>query len=856
MPEGELNPAQEKFFARHINKGLLGKLRNKKDLAFESAFRAYTDVDKTAKPLLTNLPLYPNGSAELTEKNALINEYSAIQDAALAKTGNQKTAISACEKGKTDLEGLIVRAKALMDKALNESATPDPERIVLLKQRAAIYLNSKRDVFAVQQNPILADIAAKTGASMVLPAGSQFEAGMSVLHGKIAAVKTTDQTAKAAEATLAAIMAEADKLLADKLAALSSFKASPALIQTIEVGQMDAALRSALSIAKSNAEHQTVWEVDGAKGFAAEVEVLDKRAGALFAKTVFPDQREADAATAARTTLQGELDALNAVAAKAIQNKKFAFGQLFRDVEARFSSVERAFRDIDDTSFAKGQKAPIEDVIALTRTAINDLNGYNTDALVAAKKLVDRAATVVVAAQKAAETNAKLKDQLQKMDGAIDSGSRKGNPLADKFTQHKEELKDLTTNWQTMLLPEAVKAVMDFRARLVADIQLSKDLEARRVKARADFAAAKVDLAQFNTAYGKMLKANGRKAKPYEGDLTGDLTSVEGWIDTKTALSFYDTIDAMLNRTRNTIAKLTLGLQANEGKTDDEIFAEALALQRQLDEVAQQAMLDFGGRGEKPDPAAIANARASVDAQIAKLATRNDLLAEDNDNERQKAEEVERKETYLKEAKAFVKTTKDEVKAAEDHSALAHYKDDVKVHLDRIEGSIKAVDKGGPVRPAQSELAFLMKTIEGIKARGPRTDKHKLDQIGLEWANAVKGFEGKCTEMQAAVEKYLKDNSLDVEYANALTALAKALTDIETRLEPAAFIRTANRFRDPTQFKAAREEALQQVRYFNDLLLKDPVIQQCVQNPFGIRDFASPLASRLRQIELNILRAA
>ena len=855
MPDGGLNPAQEKFFERHINKGLLGKLRNKKDLAFVAAFRGYTDADKVAAPLLTNLPMYPNGSKEQAEKSALIAEYSKIQADTLAKTSKQKTAIAACDAGRLALADLAARATVLMNKAVLDTSASAPERIVLYKQSASIYLNQTRDKYEVVEAPIRAEISAATGIAASLPMGINFEQGMKDLHGKIAAVDATGDLTVATTA-LDAIKADADRLLATQLAALKTYASSAAKVQTIEVGQMDASLRTALSIAATNAEQMTIWQVPEAKAFAAETEIAQTRGAALFRETVFSDPQAAAVAKAARTTLAAELDALNARAAKAIQAKKAAFGQLFRDVEARFATVERAFNNIDDVSFAKGQKAPIDDILALTRTAINDLNGYNTDALVAAKKLVDRAAVIVGAAQKATDTNATLKDALKKMDVLVDQGNRRGNPLITKFAEYKTELADLSTSWQAMLLPEATKAVLDLRTRLQADVQLARDLMARRANAHADLKAAKAELAQFNVAYGKMLKANGRKAKPYEGSVTSDLASVEGWIDSKTALSFYDTIDAMIVRSRKTLQTLTVGLSATEGKSDDEIFAEALVLQKQLDAAAAQTLLDMEASGVAPDPAAIANARASVDAQIALLATRSDLLAQDNENERQKAEEAARKETYLSDAKDFVKTTKGEMKAAAENSALDHYKDDVKGHLSRIEESIKLVEKGGLVRAAQSELVFLKKTIDGIKAKGPRTDKHKLDQIGTEWATAVKGFEGKCTEMQAAVAKYLADNSLSAEYAAALTALDKALGDIQTRLEPAAFIRVANRFRDPTQFKATREEALQLVRYFNDLLLKDPVIQQCVRNPFGIRDFATPLASRLRQIELNVLRAA
>lgn len=176
--------------------------------------------------------------------------------------------------------------------------------------------------------------------------------------------------------------------------------------------------------------------------------------------------------------------AQNAGAAKVIQGNNTAFDQTLRDIKIRFETVERIFRDIDDNTFAKGQKAPIEDFLALARTAINDLNGYNTDALVAAESLVDQAAVIVNAAQTATDTNARLTDALKKMGADIDNGCRKDSPLATIFSDHKIELAKLSAAWHTMLLPDATMAVADLRARITADMALAKATEARRTTAR------------------------------------------------------------------------------------------------------------------------------------------------------------------------------------------------------------------------------------------------------------------------------------------------------------------------------------------------------------------------------------
>lgn len=856
MSNGTLTPAQEKFFTAHINKGLLGRIRQKKDQEFEAAFKAYRDAEATAAALLTNLPMYPKGSLELAEKDSLIDRFSKIAPKALAPTRSQSAAIAACQNGKAEHEEVIQGARRLMDKALSDLAVPAPERITLLKQGAALHLNQTRDAFDAKAQPVIAEMAASAGANVRLPVAVAFETGLAALYAKVSAIPADGANAESATASVQGIAADADRLLAKSLAELESFAGSDDMAQVIELGKRDAALRDALSAAKTNVRDMIIWGIPDGKAMETRLASLTKRGDVLFGQNAFERKTAAASAIAARTDLQADIERLNLAAIRAIQDKKEAFRHLLDDVNDRFSVVLHDFRNIDDKNFAGGQKPYVEDVLAMTRTAINDLNGYNTNALIAAKSLVDHAAVVVAAAEKGAETNARLMAELTDMGATIARGRQKGKPLSARFDALAKELDDLSRDWPDMLILDATHAVQAFQTRLTAAVQLSEALEARRDTARNALAAAQAELVQFDVAYGKMLKSQGQKVKPYAGSLVDDLSNIELWIGTKTALSFYDTIDAMLVRVRATLSELNAGLLATEGKSDEAIFAEALALQRQLDEVAQEAMLGVTAKGEAPDLAALANARASVGAQIDQLATRRDLLAEANAADRQKAEEAAQKDAYLAEARAYIKMTKAALKTAEIGTGFAQYKDDVTGHLSRIEASIKQVEKGGPARPALSELAFLRQTIDGIAARGAKTDVNKLYEIGREWADAVSGFEAKCAEMRTAVEGYLKANQLGAEYAASVTALDAALTALQTRMEPAAFVRAGNRFRDPAQFKSAREEALQKVRYFNDLLLNDPIVHQCVLNPFGVRDFASPLASRLRQIELNVLRAA
>lgn len=852
MPEGDLNPAQEKFFSRYINKGLFAKARGKKDAEFAAAFAGYKIADATAIAALSGLPNYGTGSAEADEKSELFARYQAVQDETLKKQGNNTTAIAACVQAKSDLDVITGQAKALMDKALTDDTLDGPHRIQLLKQTAYLHLAEVIEEFDAKAAPLLAQIAENSdGMKISLPMGVELRDGVKTLREDVVAVPSTLEVAAAKEA-LDSITKQADQLLATKLAAVTSFAGSDTLVIVLANAKLDGQIQSGLSIAKANAEQMGTWDVPDAQSFASETEKLNSRALVLFGKTTATAKTEADDASAQRNALLDEISALNARSNKAIQDKKFAFGQLFRDVEARFGVVERAFRDIDDTSFAKGQAGPIIDFLGLTRTAINDLNGYNTAALVAAKKLVDQAALIVTNAQKASAINERLTDQLVEIGRVIAYGTGKQNALSAKFIDYKQEHDDLSRNWQTMLLSDATTAVRGFVTRVAADVQLTKAIDLRRVAARAELALTQKDLELFNTAYGKMLAAHGRKVKPYEGDITRDLANVEVWIETKFTLSFYDGIDATLTRLRTEIGGLFGGLQATDGKSDDDLNTEAVALQKELMALSQQTTLVMTDRGEEVDPLALKSARAAVAAQIAKLSTRSDLLGHDNDLERQRTEDAEAKEAYLLEARDWVKSTDDAVKAAQPGDPMNQYRDDVKAQMDRVSGTIKTVIKGAPVQFAASELAFVKKTVLSIIARGPRTTKNELGRMAADWATAVDGFADNCTEFLDLVQIFA-DNQ---EVSAAHKSLKSSLTAVVNRLDRTAFDGVAADLTVARNIASAREKALQKVRYFNDLLLKDPVIQQCVLNPFGYRDFASPIARRLRQIELNVLRAA
>jgi hypothetical protein len=170
---------------------------------------------------------------------------------------------------------------------------------------------------------------------------------------------------------------------------------------------------------------------------------------------------------------------------------------------------------------------------------------------------------------------------------------------------------------------------------------------------------------------------------------------------------------------------------------------------------------------------------------------------------------------------------------------------------------MKGVKAGASVAAAVSELGFVRKQIEDLKKRGAKTDPKKLGTIAADWKAALVGFDRNRLKLLDEVKKHEAATKAD---GKGSAGLQKALGEVVNRLDAGAFDAAASIMSDPqataAERKGAREIALSQVRLFDELLLKDPVIRQCVGNPFGVTDFIGPVYNRLRQIELNVLRGA
>ncbi|MGC5198536.1 hypothetical protein, partial [Aphanothece microscopica] len=255
--------------------------------------------------------------------------------------------------------------------------------------------------------------------------------------------------------------------------------------------------------------------------------------------------------------------------------------------------------------------------------AVADLNGFNTAALDAAMLLLEDCARNVLAAQKAAEANALIKDKLKTLHVAIDHGTAAFHPLAATLTQHLSEITDIEATWPSLPLPEAIARVTAFETRVKADLATDAAILRRRESARRALAAARAVQAEFDKKYAAFILARtGKKTKGYAGQPVADLDQAAQWIETRTVLSFYDTIDTMIARAQAQLREMTVNLDKNGQLPASEIDRKIKDLEDRKAVVDMQIeAVGMGGAGTT-----LPAQRATIDKDIAGLKLGQELV--------------------------------------------------------------------------------------------------------------------------------------------------------------------------------------------------------------------------------------
>ena len=840
------DPVKDKFFTKHISSKTLGLFRKRINVEFQQAYAEFRDAESVFNDAFGALPVFAPGTTAAAEKAAAFDRMTEIHTRVRAPGQSHKEAIAACRQGTTDVLDLTRSLPAILEKATRGAPGEWAQTIALDKQMATADLNRLVVNFNAAAKKAFSRIRdAAPDAWATLPPVTDFQREVEILRGRIAGVAEKGQTLDAARKEIDALHAEAEKLYDTQLAKLAPYAQSDDFSEKVD----DAAARTAVTAALERAREQAAllksWEIPGGDALSSEVGPLAKRMAALFPKNP-PDAAEARRLRAEALAIQKDLDALADKAARLIEARKTEFTKRQEAVKRRHATVNAAFLQIDNATLLPEQARLIRQQLDTANDAVADLNGFNTHALDAAMLLLEDCARNVLAAQKAAEANALIKDKLKTLHVAIDHGTAAFHPLAATLKQHLAEITDIEATWPTLPLPEAIARVNAFDARVRADLATDKEILQRRESARRALAAARAVQAEFDKKYAAFILARtGKKSKGYAGQPVADLDQAAQWIETRTVLSFYDTIDTMIARAQTQLREMTVNLDKNGQLPPSEIDSRIKDLTERREVVDMQIdAVGDGGRGTS-----LPAQRATLDKDIAGLKLGQELV----DQAQKQAEDAERDQKARDQLKAdsaaFDKAMRARIKSAKPGNPFHDHKAEIEGHLDRLAATRKAI-KTIPLKQAQTELAFVRQIISDLSTRGGKTLPKDLGKIGKDWAEAVKTFHANADALVRAVEEFAKSGGP----ADAAPKLRTALDKIIQRLDAKAFDAVAKDFADPEKAKAAREAALRRVRVLQDIVRKDPVMQRCVANPFAVKGFATGLDYRLRQIELNVLR--
>jgi hypothetical protein len=855
MPFELMNEKQAKFFRSFVNDKYILDKQKERQARLKLAVDQY-DLRKTAvQKVLSSMPTIPKSSPFFARQTDLMNRFAKIDlDMDLGRFSSLKDALTQLEKANAAFSALLTDTQGLLSDLGSGKGVDPAEAIRMKKQVAFAEIARQRSDFNTAAAPVMDQLAQALGSNPPPPkVVADFTIMLEGFLGEVRGVAETGQTPEAAARTLDGIVSRLTAAAAKHKDNLESLRGSEELTVQIEGAKVERDVRSGLAEVKRHTDQLATWAVPSAAGFANEHGVLEKRTGTLFAQKLAPDPQAAKAALAERAGLLSEVTALATRARVEVEKQKTAFADAQKAPMIELQSLERRFGAIDPKAFVSGQAKPVLDLIAATRTAVTGLNGCNKAALDAAYILIADAKAAIIAAEKVAVANAAIKRGISELESAINSHSGSSKPLAAAFTAHKTTLDGFKTEWAGLLISDAVKKLAELKTAVDADVQKETALLTRRAAIATRINGLQTDLRSLDGELATFQKSRGLPATKYGGHLVNDLAQCKTWSETKTDIVFYATIDQKLDAIAKEIGDIRAGFQATAGKTDDQIYKEAVFAQRELDKLVERAMKS----GKPLDPVVIKQTKAAIDRQVQLLSMPNELVKEQQRIEAAAAQAEADKAAYLGDADTFLRTLAADRKTAPSDHPLKQYADQVDSSVDRINASIKGVKAGASVAAAVSELGFVRKQIEDLKKRGAKTDPKKLGTIAADWKTALAGFDRNRLKLLDEVKKHEAATKAD---GKGSAGLQKALGEVVNRLDARAFDAAASIMSDPqatpVERKGAREIALSQVRLFDELLLKDPVIRTCVANPFGVTDFIGPVYNRLRQIELNVLRGA
>jgi hypothetical protein len=716
----------------------------------------------------------------------------------------------------------------------------------------------------------------------------------------LAIARTGDQASEAAAKTTADEAVKNAAAKRDKcLQSMSAYADGDNFAMFVADMRRRDAVVSALREVRETLEQLDRWGASEAARIAADATGIEKEMDHVFTDRSGLSASEAQAAETAQDALLGKAVALKATAKSAIASTEASFNSeidaLRPNVEAlegRWTACKTNFGNIKQIEARSG---PIVAQLAATRLALDGLNGFNIAAIDAVKKTIKESTDLVSQAEHIKELNKQILATLKEADTVAKALTGKENPIADVFVKHRAEIKTFEKEFEKKPLNDATKGAQELLAQVGKDAQRNQKLIDRRRDIMKRIERRETQLAEFNLLFRQMLEHAGQTPKDYRGSFKADLETCKNWAATKTDPDFYKTIDARLTSMLTEMDKEAGNIRLLLSKSNKDLMMDAataatthrdanLDLNRRDGAAlarlasAQEKLADIQLRLDKDETVPEDEIKAARDALAAANEERGEIADERAavqkqydeatfllDRQTQLVSELGRaeaadeiaerkKEQFLEESKVWLADIKKKV--SDKNKTLSDYKDEAKPQIERVETARKMLKEGKPGvtgASALSEMTFVKKFLEGLEKNGRKTDRRNLGAIGDEWDKEVVKISNAASKLIAAVEGFEKLPQVE---GRASADVERLFGLILGRMQDHAFEQAAVTFNgseDKQVRKAAREQALSEVRRYRALIFNDPLFQKCVMNPFG-EPVGSTTANRLDQIELNVLR--
>jgi len=866
-----VSASQLEFLEGHLKKNYKGK-KKENQLLLQRAWDSLTlNRDRTMQ-VVDQVHLVASSDADRDfvkkQRESIVATMAVVNQAKIKSLKDSLAVIDAANKAVAlhDQESM----KFLLGAGMAGRDLDHEEQIVRAKALARVEWTSIMAQFDAKLKVVKDKLEAETGVpNMSLGISAEFNANMKVFLSMIDGVPQRGSLANAdvAQKALDAIIAKMRELLSGDPAqtVAGGFEAqinavddSDLLAFFAESTQRKTTFNGQMVSLKGQLDILDRWDTPTYPAFAAKSAEMTKIAEGVFKpfKQLVDGETDALGETEQNLIIDARREIISAQ--RAVASARNAFEEPKEELEAQFKLLEARMVAVRKT-VDKAQRAPIEAYLAALGNAITGLGGCNVDALKPAQTMMIEATKLVESAEDIQNINKAIKDVLVEAAKVAVQFKDKVNPLADESADVIAEIQELNKTYKTISISDAQKQAQALKDRADTEKTRNDLLIMRRSEVAARIENTEKMLSQFNEKFREMLAHAGKPEQDYKGSFRTELDTCISWNATKTNPDFYSPIMSKLaTLSGEIIAKMAEVREFIAIDFAEQANAVALAGTKYgSDKLALETKLDAETDPQKQRAliTELADLKDAFEADNAGMGVLREFEKEMGDAEAKVRLAETAKENYLAAAKVFLSAIGTEIK--DKALVLYAYRDEVQPQIDRIQttyDSVKADKPGADGAIGSSELKFVEKFLDGVRARGLKTDKDDLGNIGVEWSAEVTKLSDAAKALNEAIIAFEnmhvdQDHSTSDKVDSILTAL---ISRVDTREFANAGKQMASAA-DRQAIKAARELALSEVRRCRAVMLDDKVFQKCVMNPFKVV-LGSTAANRLDGIELNVLR--